>query len=118
MVKVESIAQAVLAGDALAARSLTQDFMRSSPHFADIKSPAVQDAQLLALTAALLEMFAERSHQVAPSWTQVIGRLPEPVYLLKAATTMKRLRELCQQQSPEPLRKRNLFAPANYLEMV
>lgn len=115
---VEAIAQAALAGEALTARSLTQDFLRSNPKLAEIDSPAVNTPEVLAMTAALLELFAERTKQPAPAWTQIVGALPSPVYLLQAAKTMKRLRELCRDFAPEPLRRRNLFAPPNYLEMV
>ena len=115
---IEAIAQAALSGEALEARSLTQDFLRSQPNLAEITSPAVHDATVLALAAALVELFALRTKQPAPAWTQVVGALPEPVYLVKAASTMTRLRELCREESPIPLRKRNLYAPPNYLEMV
>ncbi len=116
--RIEAIAQAALAGEALTARSLTQEFLRANPTLAEIATPAVNDPEVLAMTAALLELFAERTHQPPPAWTQVVGALPSPVYLLRAAKTMRRLRELCRDFAPEPLRRRNLFAPPNYLEMA
>ena len=70
------------------------------------------------MTAALLELFASRMKQEAPSWTAEVGPLSEPIFLLKAAETMKRLRQLCEAEAPEPLRKRGLYAPPNYLEFV
>jgi hypothetical protein len=73
---------------------------------------------MLALAAGLLELFAQRLNQPSPAWTQLVGALPEPLYLLKAAHTLRRLRELCESQSPEPLRRRNLYASPNYLEMA
>jgi len=115
---IEAIARAALSGDALAARSLTQDFFRSQPKLASIASPNVNDPAVLALSAALLELFALRTQQAAPAWTEVVGGLSQPVFLLKAAETMRRLRELCLQQSPEPLRRRNIFVPPNYLELA
>lgn len=115
---IEAIAQAALSGEALTARSLTQDFLRSRPNLSELSSPAVQDATMLALSAALIELFALRTKQPAPAWTQVVGAVSEPVYLVQAARTMTRLRELCREHAPEPLRKRNLYAPPNYLEMV
>jgi hypothetical protein len=45
----------------------------------------------------------------------VIGPVPEPVFLLESATRMKRLRILCETEAPEPLRKRGLFAPPDFL---
>jgi hypothetical protein len=76
------------------------------------------DSRLLAAAASLVELLALRLRQTPPPWTKDVGALPEPVYLLKAATSMKRLRELCEAESPEPLRKRGFYAPPNFLEFA
>jgi hypothetical protein len=65
-----------------------------------------------------VELFALRLQQMPPQWTKDVGGLPEPFYLLKAASTMKRLRALCETEAPEPLRKRGFYAPANFLEFA
>jgi hypothetical protein len=118
MVRIEQLAAAALSGDSLQTRSLAQEFFREAPHLPDIPKPTLDDKQLLAATASLLELFAERTHQLAPAWTAEVGPLAEPVFLLKAATTMKRLRRLCETESPEPLKKRGFYAPPNYLEFA
>ena len=118
MVQIEQLAAAVLAGNSLAARNLTQELFRQDPSWSDIPKPQVADEKLLVISAALLELFAGRLGQTAPAWTADVGPLGEPIYLLKAAQTMKRLRQLCQQESPEPLRKRGLYAPSNYLVFI
>lgn len=118
MVQIERLAQAVLNGEGVEARSLTQDFFRASPKLTDIPRPKIDDSRLLAVSASLLELFALRMGQQAPAWTKSIGPLSEPIYLLKSAATMKRLRELCEKESPEPLRKRGFYAPPNYLEFA
>lgn len=118
MVQIEQVAEAILKGEGLTARSLVHDFFNETSRLADIPKPVIKDARLLAVSASLLELFALRLGQDAPDWTQTIGPIPEPVYLLKAAATMKRLRELCETESPEPLRKRGFYAPPNYLEFV
>ena len=118
MVKIESIAEAALREDSLLARSLTQDLLREKPDLSRYVRPAIGDARLLALTAGLLELFAQRLGQRPPEWTREIGPAPEPVWLVSAARTMKRLRQLCEAEAPEPLRKRGLYAPPNFLEMV
>ncbi|HET7502649.1 MAG TPA: hypothetical protein VFK02_16625 [Kofleriaceae bacterium] len=41
-----------------------------------------------------------------------------PVYLVEAAVRSPKMRARVEQESPEPLRKRNLFAPAGYLAFV
>ena len=118
MVRIEQLAAAALSGDSMQTRSLTQEFFREAPHLPDIPKPAIADKQLLAATASLLELFAERTNQLAPAWTAEVGPLSEPVFLLKAAATMKRLRRLCEAESPEPLKKRGFYAPPNYLEFA
>ena len=118
MVQIEQIADAALKGEGVTARSLTQDFFRGDPHLADIPKPDINDVRLLVACASLLELFASRLEQEAPTWTNSVEPLPEPVFLVKAAATMKRLRELCEKESPEPLRKRGLLAPPNYLEFA
>lgn len=118
MVQIEQLAEAVLKGEGVKARSLAQDFFRANPKLTDITQPTVNDVRLLAAAASLLELFAIRLGQEAPVWTKSVDPLAEPVYLLKSAVTMKRLRELCEKESPEPLRKRGFYAPPNYLEFA
>ena len=116
VVRIEQLAEAAISQDALSLRSLTQDFLRERPRLRDFPRPMAVDFKTLAAAAALIELFAERLHQEPPAWTREIGALPEPIYLVKAAATMKRLRALCEQQAPEPLRKRGFYAPPNFLE--
>lgn len=115
MVQIEHIAEAALGGDSLRVRSLVQDFFRQHPDLATIRPPQTDDERILAISAALLELFAMRTNQTAPVWTPAVGPLPEPIYLLKSAHHMKRLRMLCEKESPEPLRKRRFYAPPDYL---
>lgn len=118
MVQIERLAEAVLNGEGVEARSLVQDFFRANPKLTDIPQPKVDDNRLLAISASLLELFAQRMGQTAPAWTKSIDPLSEPMYLLKSAATIKHLRELCEKESPEPLRKRGFYAPPNYLEFA
>lgn len=118
MVTIEQLAQAALAGDSLSLRSLTQDFLRGKPSLREYPPPRTEDARLLAAAASLIELFAMRLQQTPPPWTKDVAPLSEPIFLLKAAATMKRLRALCETQSPEPLRKRGFYAPPNFLEFA
>ncbi|MBV7337918.1 hypothetical protein KFU94_58750 [Chloroflexi bacterium TSY] len=118
MVQIEQLAKAVLNGEGLLARSLTQDFFRENPRLVDIVKPAVEDMRILAVSASLIELFALRMKQDAPAWTRDIGPLVEPIYLVGAVASMKRLRTLCETESPEPLRKRGFYAPPNYPEFA
>ena len=118
MVTLEQLATAALNGESLRLRSLTQDLLREPPRLSDYPQPQTNDPRLLAAVAALVELFALRLAQTPPAWTQDVGALPEPVYLVQAAAQMKRLRVLCETQAPEPLRKRGFYAPPNFLEFA
>ena len=115
---IKQIAEAALAGEALLLRSLTQDFLREQVDLSACQKPATNDERVLSAAAALIELLAARAQQAPPVWTKDVGALSEPIYLLKAAATMKRLRLMCETEAPEPLRQRGFYAPANYLEFV
>jgi len=72
----------------------------------------------MVVAAALIELLAIRKGEEPPAWAVETGGLEEPFFLLKMAATMKNLRVLCETQAPEPLRKRLLYAPPNYLTFV
>jgi hypothetical protein len=115
MDKLEQLARAAFQREGLSVRSLTQDLLRETRSFQDIPRPTSEDARLLSIAAGLIELLAQRQNQSPPAWVQDIGPMPEPFYLLETALYMKRLRELCETQAPEPLKKRKLYAPPNYL---
>src|SRR5262245_55995214 len=118
MVTLEQLAVAALKRESLLLRSLTQDLLRENPNLSECPKPKTNDSRILAAAASLVELLAMRLRQAPPTWTKDVGALPEPVYLLKAAESMKRLRELCEIGAPEPLRKRGFFAPPNFLEFA
>jgi hypothetical protein len=118
MVTIEELAQAALRRDNLQLRSLAQDFLLDHPQFESISRPLSDDQRILGVAAGLLELLAQRSGRHAPAWTREIGSVPEPFYLLDEARRMKRLRRLCETESPEPLRKRGLYAPPGFLSFA
>lgn len=118
MVTLEQLAEAALNKESLLLRSLTQDLLRENPNLTEFPKPKTTDSRILAAAASLVELLAMRLRQKPPSWTKDVGPSPEPVYLLKAAETMKHLRALCELAAPEPLRKRGFYAPPNFLEFA
>lgn len=116
MIQIEQIAQSALEGKSLETRSLTQDYLREHKTLRNLPFPETNDTHVLALSAGLAELFARHSNQPTPAWTAAIGVVNEPVFLVRSALTMRRLRELCETESPLPLRQRKFFAPPNYLE--
>jgi hypothetical protein len=115
MVTLEQLAEAALQRDSLRLRSLTQDLLREMPRLSDVPRPASANPRVLSTAAALVELLATRQGQTPPAWAREIGPLPEPFFLLEAAERMTRLRALCETQAPDPLRKRRLYAPPNFL---
>ena len=118
MVELDAVATAALERDNLRLRSLVQDMLQESPQLEAWPEPKTRDPQLLSIAAGLVELLALRRHQPPPAWATAIGAAPEPYFLLKTATRLKRLRDLCLNEAPEPLRKRNLYAPPNFLEFA
>jgi hypothetical protein len=118
MVTADQLALAAINYESLQLRSLTQDLLRANTKLSDTPRPTTNDPRILAIAASLIELLALREHQEPPAWTKDIAPLSEPFFLVKAAETMKRLRTLCETQSPEPMRKRRLYAPPNFLEFA
>ena len=118
MVTVDQLTDAALKLDNLTLRSLAQDFLNEAKPIRNYPRPLTDDPTALAVAAGLLELLALRLRQQPPQWTSEIGPSPQPMFLIKAAESMKRLRQLCETESPEPLRRRRLYAPPNFLEFV
>jgi hypothetical protein len=118
MVDLEQLSSAALRGDALVLRDMVQELLRDPAAIKTFMQPPTSDPRVLAMSAGLVELLAGRTNQPPPSWTAGIGPVGEPVFLVKSAQTMRHLRKLCETESPEPLRKRNLLAPPGYLGMA
>ena len=114
MVRIEDIARAALAYESLIVRELIQDLLRERPDWGAIPRPVAVDEKTLVVAAALLELLALRSGAEPAAWAREAGPAKEPIHLVKAVATMPRTRARVEAESPEPLRKRNVFAPAEY----
>lgn len=114
----EALAEAALGRDALRLRSLVQDLLEQHRDLATVPPPRTADPQVLGTAAGLLELIATRTGRIAPTWTQAVGSVPRPTFLVAAAAAMPRLRALCEAESPEPLRRRGLYAPPDFLSFA
>ncbi len=111
MITIEHLARTALRRESLLLRSLTHGFLRTTTDLTTVARPQTADPLVLGTAAAL---FA----QPAPAWAATIGAVPEPTHLLQAALTMRRLRYLCETEAPEPLRRRQLYAPPDFLSFA
>ncbi len=112
---LHSLVAALLRHDALTARQLVADAARRGTHWSDVAAPIGLNETELAVAAAVVELLAERAGQTGPAWSACVAAAPEPIYLVKAALSMPRLRRLCEEEGPEPLRKRRIMAPPEFL---
>jgi hypothetical protein len=62
MVRIEQLAEAALAGDALLLRSLTQDWLSELPRLSETPAPLTTDPTILSIAAGLVELLAQRQH--------------------------------------------------------
>lgn len=118
MARIEQLAKAALTGDALELRALAQDLLSENPRISDCAPPESSDVDILATAAGLVELLALRAGQSPPPWAKTIGPARQPIFLLRAARTMPRLRAACEMESPLPLRVRGLYAPADFLSFA
>jgi hypothetical protein len=112
---LRELVEALVARDALRARQWTADALRERLFWTNTPRPVGWGALELAVAAGVVELFASRSGQAPPSWTATVGAAPEPLYLVRAAETMPRLRRSCETEGPEPLRVRRIYAPPDFL---
>lgn len=109
------LVDALMRNDALAARQWVMDAARAKIDWSAIPDPRLSSRAHMAVAAGVAEMLAERSGQPAPSWTSQVGPADEPVYLVKSAEKMPRLRKVCEEEGPAPLRRRRVLAPPDFL---
>ena len=81
----------------------------------ELAEPRGLDAFGLAVAAAVVEMMAGRRSRPSPSWTAAVPAAPQRLFLVQAAESLPRLRRLCEQEGPEPFRRRGLLAPPDFL---
>jgi hypothetical protein len=114
-VNLRDLIEALVRRDALAARQWVADATRAGWDWTAVAEPRGLDQLGLAVAAAVVEMMAERQQGRAPSWTTAVPPAPQRVFLVQAAESLTRLRRLCEEEGPEPLRRRRILAPPGFL---
>ena len=115
---LRDLVRALLSFNALAARQWVADSLREGIVWASIPAPTDLDPVGLGVAAGVAELLAARAGQAPPPWASAVEAIPTPVCLVKAARTMPRLRQLCEQEGPEPLRRRGILAPPEFLTVA
>ena len=113
--QLDDLVHALVSYDAIGARQWVADAARAATVWEHIPEPRGLDATAMAVAAGVVELLAGRSGQRPPSWTAGVPAAPQPLFLVRAASTMPRLRRICEESAPEPLRKRKILAPPEFL---
>jgi hypothetical protein len=109
------LVRALRGHEALVARQWVADALRTKLQLHTLEMPRNLDSIDIAIAAGVVELLAGRWHQSPPDWTQGVPAAPVPFFLVKAADSLPRLRKTCEEEGPEPLRRRRLFAPPEFL---
>ena len=90
---LRELVRALLSYDGLAARQWVADSLREGMVWATIPRPTDLDPIELSVAAGVAELLASRAGQAPPSWADAVAAIPTPLYLVKAAKTMTRLKK-------------------------
>ena len=112
---LRDLVDALVSRDALRARQWVADAARAAFDWTRVAQPRGLDALGLAVAAAVVEMMAGRQGSRPASWTSAVPAAPQRLFLVRAAESLPRLRRLCEEEGPEPLRRRGLLAPPDFL---
>jgi hypothetical protein len=109
---------ALLHDDDLMARQLVKDATRAGFSWSQAPAPDFAGCRTRAIYASVVELLATRAGQVPPAWTERVGPAPAPVFLVKSAKTSKAMHKASLESTPECLKKRNIFALRDYLNVL
>ena len=115
--ELRDLVNAVLAGDLLAARQWITDARRERVNWESVPCPPEFNDREMRVAAGLVELLADRAGQNPPGWTHAVGA-GDPLVLDPGLEEMPRSFAKAKTAGPEPLRKRNLFAPPDFLDVA
>jgi len=116
--EIEILVRAILAGDLIAAREWIADARRCDFSWNSVMRPVGLDTNELVVAAGLLELLAQRDGISAPAWTSGVQAASELIILDPGLERMRRTFERARTDGPEPLRRRNIVAPADFLKIA
>jgi hypothetical protein len=114
---LRELVRAILAGDLLTARQWVADAQRAEVGWTTVEKPSGLDEREMTVAAGVAELLATRAGAAAPPWTASIGSSDEPLFLDPGLQDMPRTLEHAKSQGPEPFRRRNLIATADFLSI-
>jgi hypothetical protein len=114
---LRDLVRAILSGDLLAARQWVADAHRERISWERVGRPTGLDEREMTVAAGIAELLAARDGEPAPAWTLSIGAQGEPLFLDPGLQDMPRTLAHAMTDGPEPLRRRNMFASPDFLDV-
>ncbi len=115
--ELPDLVHAILSGNLLAARQWVADASRERLRWEQCRRPSELDEREMVVAAGIAELLAGRAGAQPPSWTTSVGPYAEPLFLDPGLADMPRTLERTKRNAPESLRKRNLFASPEFLDI-
>ena|SRR5687768_11683082 len=115
---VRELVQAVLSGDLLTARQWVADAYRAHVQWEHLPRPVDLTECEMSVAAGIVELLASRAGGTPPPWTNTIGAVREQLVLDPGLEEMPRSFAVAKIAAPEPLRRRNLVALPDFLDVA
>jgi len=115
---VSELVRSLLAGDLLAARQWVSDAQRAQVRWETLERPDGLSEREMSVAAGIVELLASRSGSTPPPWTRTIGAVRELLILDPGLEQMPRSFARARSAGPESLRKRNLIALPDFLDVA
>lgn len=112
------LVRAILAGDLLSARQWVADAQRADIEWAQVPPPDGLSEREMSVAAGVAELLSARAGAVPPAWTVAVGAQKEPLVLDPGLEKMPRSYARAKTSAPEPLRRRNLIALPDFLNVA
>lgn len=116
--ELRDLVDAILAGDLLTARQWVADAKREHLCWALVPYPTQLAGRQIIVAAGVVELLAHRAGENPPPWTANVGSERELVILDPGLERMPRSFVRAKNEGPESLRKRNLLALPDFLEVA
>ncbi len=115
---IRELVHALLAGDVLTARQCVADAQRMRLQWDRLDRPTDLTDREMSVAAAVIELLASRNGAMPPPWTATIGGVRELLVLDPGLEEMPRSFARARTDGPEPLRRRNMVAPPDFLSVA
>lgn len=116
--ELSDLVQSIISGDLLAARQWVADARRAAVDWEQLEQPNGLSEREMAVAAAMAELLASRADVRHPSWTAAVAGEREAFVLDPGLELMPRSFAHAKAEGPEPLRRRNLIALPDFLDVA